>query len=230
MDQAQIYERHAAEYDALVNAEDCDENLLPAIEALCPLPSARVVEVGAGTGRITRRLVARGAHVIATDRAPAMLAVARAHLDALALPDRWQLVEADARALPVPDGQADLAIAGWVFGHLRYWLPEGWREAIGEALAEMTRALRPGGRLIVIETLGTGREDPLPPSPALAEYYAWMEGEQGMTRQALRTDYQFADVATAAEVTGFFFGEAFAERVLREQWSRIPECTGLWSR
>lgn len=229
MDQAQIYAQHAAEYDALVAAEDCDGQLLPAIEALCPLRGARVVEVGAGTGRITRQLVAQGAQVLASDRAPAMLAIARAHLEALGKPEAWQLVEADARALPAPSGEADLAIAGWVFGHLRHWLPDGWREAIGAALAEMKRTLRPGGTLIIIETLGTGREEPAPPNPALAEYYAWMEADQGLIRRALRTDYAFPDVERAATVTGFFFGAAFAERVRREQWRRIPECTGLWS-
>jgi hypothetical protein len=82
----------------------------------------------------------------------------------------------------------------------------------------------------VIETLGTGREEPLPPSPELAEYYAWLEEAHGMTRAAIRTDYAFPDVETAANVTGFFFGEAFGERVRREGWRRIPECTGLWSR
>ena len=158
-----------------------------------------------------------------------MLEVARRHLESMERPSAWELHAADARALPVADGWADLAVAGWVFGHLRYWLPDGWRDAIGAALAEMKRALRPGGALVVIETLGTGREDPEPPSPALAEYYAWLEETHGMTRAAIRTDYAFPDVDTAARVTGFFFGEAFGERVRREGWRRIPECTGLWS-
>ncbi|MFT3765210.1 MAG: class I SAM-dependent methyltransferase [Minicystis sp.] len=228
MDQQQIYERHAAEYDALVAAEDCDGHLLPAIEAVAPVRGARVIEVGAGTGRITRLLVAGGARVVAVDRSPAMLEIARRHLTALDMPGTWEIHRADARALPVANGEADLGIAGWVFGHLRYWMPDDWKDAVGHALAEMRRALRPGGTMIVIETLGTGREDPLPPSAALAEYYDWLEGEHGMTRAAIRTDYAFPDVATAAATTGFFFGEDFGERVRREGWSRIPECTGLW--
>ena len=82
----------------------------------------------------------------------------------------------------------------------------------------------------MIETLGTGEERPRPPSPELAEYYAWLEGEQGMERLAIRTDYRFPDAAAAARATGFFFGGEFAARVQREGWSRIPECTGLWWR
>ena len=95
---------------------------------------------------------------------------------------------------------------------------------------EMARALMPGGQLVVIETLGTGSEVPSAPNPGLAELYGWLEEERGMRRTVIRTDYQFPDVATAAEVTGFFFGEAFAERVRREGWARVPECTGIWSR
>ena len=102
--------------------------------------------------------------------------------------------------------------------------------AIGRALAELERALRPGGTLVVIETLGTGRTEPAPPTPELAEYFAWLEGEQGMRRVAIRTDYRFADVEAAARATGFFFGAEFAARVRREGWARVPECTGLWWR
>jgi ubiquinone/menaquinone biosynthesis C-methylase UbiE len=230
MDQATIYAHHAAEYDALVSAEDVDRRLLPAIAAVAPLAGARVIEAGAGTGRITRQLVAAGARVVGVDASSAMLDVARAHLEVAAPRDAWDLHCADARALPVPSGWANLGVAGWVFGHFRLWMPEGWRTEIAAALAEMDRALAPGGALVVVETLGTGREEPEPPSPALAEYYAWLEQDQGMTRAWIRTDYEFPDAATAARVTGFFFGEAFGERVIREGRRRIPECTGVWSR
>jgi len=230
MDKEQVYARHAAEYDALVSAEDCDHHLLPAIEAIAPLAGASVIDVGAGTGRLTRLLVTRAARVVGVDRSAAMLAVARAHLEALNPPTIWSLHCADARDLPVASASASVAVAGWVFGHLRYWLPDDWQVQIGRALDEMTRALVPGGALIVIETLGTGREDPCPPSPQLAEYYAWLESTRGLTRAAIRTDYRFPDVETAATLTGFFFGDAFGERVRREGWRIVPECTGVWSR
>lgn len=228
-DHADIYKHSADEYDRLVSAEDCEGNLLPALSAVAPIEGAAVLEVGAGTGRITRQLVGRAARVVAVDRSAAMLEVARRHLATAAGTD-VTLHCADARELPVPSGWADIALAGWVFGHFRYWLPDGWRESIGRALDEMERATRPGGALLVIETLGTGFEEPRPPSPELAEYYAWLEADRGFTRRAIRTDYQFPDVATAAEVTGFFFGESFAEEVRRKGWARVPECTGIWSR
>ena len=94
----------------------------------------------------------------------------------------------------------------------------------------MDQALRPGGAVAIIETLGTGETEPAAPTPGLADYYDWLEKERGFQREVLRTDYVFPDVDTAASVTGCFFGPEFAERVRAERWTRIPECTGLWSR
>ena len=217
-----IYRERAGDYDRLVAAEDADGNLLPAIERVAPRLD-RVLEVGAGTGRITRLLAGRGAEVIAIDRAAAMLRVARRHLP------RAALVVADAAALPVADGWASAAIAGWALGHQRAWNPDGWRASIGRCLDEMARALAPGGVSIVIETLGTGVETPSP-SAALAELHAWLESERGFSRLELRTDYLFASVAEAASLCGFFFGPELADRVSSRGSTRLPECTGLWWR
>ncbi len=229
VDFRRIYERHAGEYDAMVAAEDCDGRLLPALQSIVPLAGATVLEVGAGTGRVTRLLLGAGARVVASEPALAMLAVARRHTVQLPAA-RCVLLGADALALPVRAGWADVAIAGWALGHLRSWCAGTWRETIARALAEMDRAVRPGGTLIVIETLGTGEDHPRPPTAGLAEYYAWLEGVQGMQSAAFRTDYRFPDPEAAARATGFFFGGEFAARVLHERWSRIPECTGLWWR
>lgn len=230
--QERIYLEFAPEYDALVDAEDCDGRLLPALEAIAPLGGATVLEVGVGTGRLTRHFLARGARVLGIERAPGMLARAGRRLVEAPEESRQRvlLALADARALPIAPGSVDLAVAGWVFGHFRHWMPEAWRAEIGTALAAMTRALRPGGRLVLIETLGTGREDPAPPNPALREYYSWLEAEQGFERTWVRTDYLFPDVAAACAATGFFFGDDFGARVALEGRCRVPECTGLWWR
>jgi ubiquinone/menaquinone biosynthesis C-methylase UbiE len=228
MEFQEIYAKHARRYDQLVNAEDVERRLLPAIQALTPLSGRSILEVGAGTGRISRLLVEAGARVIAYEKSAAMLEVARQHLASRA--DECQLELGDAESLPTPSGWASAAIAGWVFGHFRSWMPEGWRVSIGRALSEMRRALQPVGTIVIIETLGTGREDPLPPTPELAEYYAWLEREHGFERSDIRTDYLFGSVDEAAEVTGFFFGDDFGRLVRERGWRRVPECTGLWSR
>lgn len=225
MDYHEIYEKHAEAYDELVAAEDVDGNLMAALQRLVP-DAGQVVEVGAGTGRVTRLLARMGAKVLATEPSAAMLDVARRHLGAH---PGVRFAQAAAGALPADDDSAGAVVAGWVFGHFRYWMPEGWRAEIAGFLAECERVVRPGGVVVVIETLGTGSTEPAAPGPELDEYYGWLE-DQGFARAWIRTDYQFDSVDEAARVTGFFFGEDFAQRVRREQWARIPECTGLWSR
>jgi ubiquinone/menaquinone biosynthesis C-methylase UbiE len=225
LDYHEIYAHHAEAYDELVAAEDCDGNLLPALARVMPV-TGRVVEVGAGTGRVTRLLAGAGATVVATEPSAAMLEVGRQRLGERANVS-WH--QASARALPVDDGWADAGVAGWVFGHFREWMPAGWEDELTQALAELGRAVRRGGALVIIETLGTGQSEPAPPTPGLAEYYGWLEA-RGFARTWVRTDYRFGSVDEAARVTGFFFGEAFAARVREQGWARVPECTGIWSR
>ena len=227
MEYQEIYRLHANKYDRLVNAEDCDNQLLPALQQLLPLEGLTVMEVGAGTGRISRLLMEQNVRLVGVDQSSAMLSVARDHLAAMPS-NRSILVQADGRDLPVGSGWADLAIAGWVFGHFRSWFPADWQKYIGHALHEMSRTVRPGGTQVIIETLGTGNTIPAAPNADLEEYYMWLQNVHGFFRQTLRTDYSFANIEEAAEVTGFFFGEDFAARVHRESWTRVPECTGLW--
>jgi hypothetical protein len=72
--------------------------------------------------------------------------------------------------------------------------------------------------------------NPLPPSPALADYYAWLEQGWDFTRQEIRTDYQFGSVAEAMAHTEFFFGPELSTKIRNHNWSRLPEWTGIWSK
>jgi SAM-dependent methyltransferase len=225
-----IYANDAERYHALVSAEDVDGELGAALAAIVPLEGARVLDVGCGTGRVARVVLERGASVVGVEPAPAMLDVARRNLAAFPAA-RWSLHEGTAQALPAEIGAGfDVAVAGWALGHTRAWNPSGWRDEIGVGVRAMTAAARPGGAVVIVETLGTGFEAPRPPSEALAEYYAWLEGDLGFARRAIRTDYAFESAEAAARGLGFFFGEAFAATIRANGWARVPECTGLWSR
>lgn len=222
-----IYASQAWEYDALVTREDYQQNIMRALRAIRPLDGLDVVELGAGTGRLTCMLAPAVGAVRAFDASAHMLSVAVARLSASRLRN-WQIAVADNRALPVARRSADIAIAGWSFGHATDWHAGAWRDEIGRALAEMKRVLRPGGSAIILETLGTGRETPQPPNDALAAYYAWLEEEHGFASTWIRTDYRFESVAEAEALTRFFFGAPLAARVAREQLVVLPECTGVW--
>lgn len=93
------YEFHAEEYDALVRCEDRDGQLLNAIRDRVTLEGSEVVELGAGTGRVTALLAPHVRSIQAFDIAPAMLDVARRTLSKLGTRN-WQVGEADNARLP----------------------------------------------------------------------------------------------------------------------------------
>ena len=65
----------------------------------------RILELGAGTGRITCPLARDGFHVTALDRMPAMLAGLQRRIAGKDIAQRIEMVEGDMRELPVPDGR-----------------------------------------------------------------------------------------------------------------------------
>ncbi len=226
----QIYATQAAKYDAMVSCEDVEGNLWRALRGIRPFAGLRVVDVGAGTGRVTRLLTPHAEWVTAVDISPHMLRQARKRPVGNGRTQNWDTAVADARALPLKSSTADAAIAGWTLGHLVGWYPRSWQAEIGQAIDEMQRILRPGGTLILIETMGTGTETAVPPHAGLAAYYHWLENALGFRRTTIPTDYQFASVAEAIDLTRFFFGEALAETIRQRQHPTLPEFTGLWWR
>jgi ubiquinone/menaquinone biosynthesis C-methylase UbiE len=106
-----------------------------------------VVDVGCGTGNLTRALLARlsaAGRVIAVDISPRMIAVARAKVADPRV--EWRC--ADARRLPLPDGGAHRVLCYSVWPHF---------EDPRAVARELERALRPGGRLHVWHLLPRAR-------------------------------------------------------------------------
>ncbi len=68
-----IYTSRAADYQAMIAAEDADGNLLQAIEAVTPLAGKRVLDLGTGTGRLPQLLAGRVQSLIGVDLHRAML-------------------------------------------------------------------------------------------------------------------------------------------------------------
>lgn len=96
-----------------------------------------VVELGCGSGLLTKPLVDAGHRVVATDASPAMLDLARAHAPGAE----------DVRRLVLPDDPIPAADAIVSIGHVLSYLPD--EAAIDRALVAAARALRPGGILAV---------------------------------------------------------------------------------
>ncbi len=93
-----------------------------------------VVDLAAGTGKLTRRLVPSGAGVVAVEP----LAEMRAQLEHLV--PAADVVDGTAEQLPLESASADAVTVGQAFH---------WFDA-GRALAEIARVLRPGGALALV--------------------------------------------------------------------------------
>jgi ubiquinone/menaquinone biosynthesis C-methylase UbiE len=222
-----IYAHHADHYEALVVREDYQGNILRALREIHPLEGQSVVEFGAGTGRLTLLLAPLVRSIHAYDGSAHMLEVATDKLKQTGLLN-WRTDVADNTRLPETDSSADMVIEGWSFAHAVGWYPDSWREEIGKALSEMRRIVRPGGTMILMETMGTGSETPKAPTDGLAECYRWLETQRGFQHRSIRTDYRFESLAEAESLSRFFFGDEMAEAVLRNNWVILPECTGIW--
>jgi len=220
-----LYAHHSDLYERLVTHEDLQGNLLAALQTICPLDGAIVVEFGAGTGRVTTQLLPFVRQILACDLTPSMLAVAQRKLCQSPFTN-WSLLRADSRAMPLPTACADVALEGWAFLQIKVWHPDNW----AAALDEMLRLVRVGGTAVLIETLGTGQTEPNPPL-AFVPFYDYLEQERGFTRHWIRTDYHFASRAEAQEIVVPFFGEAMLDALVpTANGVTLPECTGLWWR
>ncbi|HEY3311253.1 MAG TPA: class I SAM-dependent methyltransferase [Anaerolineales bacterium] len=221
----EIYQQHADQYQRLVGREDYHGHILKSLEMICPLNGLDVVELGAGTGRLTRILAPHVGVIKAFDTSAHMLSRAESNLHALGLTN-WHAGLADHRHIPVADASANLVISGWSFCYLAVWGGERWRAELEAGFQEIMRILRPGGYCILLETLGTGQETPKPPEH-LAGYFAWL-AEKGFKNTWFRSDYRFNSLAEAVALSKFFFGEKLGREMEKNKWLILPECTGLW--
>lgn len=105
----------------------------------------RVLDVGCGSGVVTREIAKRvGARGLAVglDLSPALLAVARELAQEADLGDRIEFREGSVLELPFADGSFDAVLCATVLSHV----PGG-----ETAIPELARVLRPGGRIGVFE-------------------------------------------------------------------------------
>jgi len=225
-DHEQIYANEASAYELLISREDMEGNLARALQGIRAFEGLDVLDLGAGTGRLSCMLAPIAGSVVAVDASRAMLDVAESKLKALGCTN-WRTVVSDHRALAVADQSADVIVAGWTLCYLASSNTKAWRRQLEWAWDEMGRVLRPGGTVIIVETLGTGAETPAAPQ-FLQSYYRVLQEHYGLEHQWLRTDFRFESAGEAERLTRFFFGDALADRVASESANELPECTGIW--
>lgn len=106
-----------------------------------------VGDLGCGTGQVSRWLAPFFERIIAVDSSKEMLKAARERLSGQR---HIELRQGPLEKLPISNGELDVALLMLVLHHL----PEPKR-----ALLECMRALRPGGRLLILDMLPHDRED-----------------------------------------------------------------------
>jgi SAM-dependent methyltransferase len=116
------------------HADRCAPGILALLEPVRQR-GGLVLELGCGTGLLTRYLVGAGHRVIATDASPAMLDRARQ-----AVPEAEEL-----RQIVLPDDPLPQADAVVAIGHVVSYLSD--EAAVARAVVAMAGALRPGGVL-----------------------------------------------------------------------------------
>ena len=149
----------------------------PAVRWLAGPASNSVLELGAGTGKLTASLVAAGNLVVATEPAAAMLAhlVARVSTPAL---------RCAAERLPFRAGSFDIVVVAQAF----HWFdPEA-------ALSEIARVLRPGGHLALVWNF---RAESVPWARRLSEIIGREDLGAGEEMDDLNASRLFGPVATA---------------------------------
>jgi SAM-dependent methyltransferase len=109
-------------------------------------PAGQGLEIGAGSGAMAARLLGcfPDLHLVVTDYDPQLVALARRNLAPFAR--RAAVEQADAAGLPFEDDRFDAVMS---FGMLHH--TGAWERAAREAV----RVLRPGGRLLGYDVLGT---------------------------------------------------------------------------
>jgi ArsR family transcriptional regulator len=147
---ADYFARTAEEWDRLRALLIPDEQVEAALlKALGKASLGRLLDVGTGTGRMADLLAPRAEHVVALDRSPEMLRLARAKLQRLPA-ERWELVQGDFAALPFEPDSFDTIVFHQV---LHYAHDPGY------VLQEASRVCRPGGRIAIVDLAAHEREE-----------------------------------------------------------------------
>jgi SAM-dependent methyltransferase len=193
---------------------------------LLPPPGRLTVDIGCGEGRLSRDLAARGHTVVGLDVSPTMIALAHEADPSM------RLILADAAALPLADGSADLAILFMSLQDI---------DDMPGAVREAARVLEPRGRLCIaivhpINSAGRFVSD-APDSPFTIEgaYLAPHRVVDAIERDGLQMTFHsehrsIEAYARALEAAGFLI-EALREHPVPDhgfshpesrRWQRLP--------
>ena len=146
---AQWFEANAGQWDAIRSLHVTETEVEAAIGAMLGEDAVgRLIDIGTGTGRMLELFGGRAAQALGIDRSSEMLRLARAKLTEQGV--NAELRQADLYALPLGDGEADVAI----LHHVLHFAQQP-----GAAIAEAARVLGADGRLVIADFAPHDREE-----------------------------------------------------------------------
>jgi SAM-dependent methyltransferase len=165
------------------------------------LPFGRVLDLAAGTGKLTRQLVASGADVVAVEPGDEMRGVLQRVVPGV------QALAGSAEAIPLPAASVDAITVGQAF----HWFHPD------EALPEMHRVLRPGGGIALLWNEWDDTDRVLHDLDALLEP---LRAQAGMSND-WRERFEASPLFTKRERRTFRHTETLAPGVILERMGSI---------
>ncbi len=124
----------------LVNLAMRNRHLLPYRDRVISAAEGRILEIGIGSGLNLPFYGPRAREILGLEPAPRLLAMAKRAAGRTSLP--VELIEGSAKAIPFEDHSMDTVVTTWTLCTV---------PAAGQALGEMRRVLKPGGKLLFVE-------------------------------------------------------------------------------
>lgn len=224
-DRVAIYHNDAKTYNLLISREDHEGNLLKGLQNIYNFLGKDIADLGAGTGRLTLSLSPFIRSALLTDNAAPMLDIAKQKLTETKF-SKFSTHVCDIGAVPALNASYDVVLAGWALCSIAL-RSDPWESAVRRVLLEMQRVLRSDGTIILIESLGTGQEQPLPPNQRLKDYFQLLEND-GFKKLTVRTDYKFKSLEEKERLLTFFFDKEMLDVGPKNDSLIYPECTGIW--
>jgi len=139
MNSKEYFDEVAPRWDEMREGFFSDSARQKAISIAEVRPGRVAADIGAGSGYVTHGLVEQGLSVIAVDQSEAMLDAMRSKLSHL---DSIDYRVGQAESLPIADEVVDYVFANMYLHHV---------ESPPNAIAEMVRILKPGGRVVITD-------------------------------------------------------------------------------
>jgi SAM-dependent methyltransferase len=146
-------------------------------EMLDAFPVGRALDAACGTGRHAAHLAEGGHDVTCVDGSPEMLELARARVP------RARVLDGDLCALPVDEGEFDLAVCALALGHL---------DDLRPPVSELARAVRAGG-LVVLSNM-----HPAMSAAGGQAFFAAEDGSLAFVREHVHLYGEYLDAFAAA--------------------------------